>query len=356
MDAGIAMNENEEIEQEEEASGNKKHYGSSRRKTVWTGKVDANPLEKAVDTWNLANYDRRHPLGADKGEVDWINSIELKNCKCCGGSSIQHFGKLKSGIKRYYCTECRKTFTPLTGTIFDNRQIPLSQWHDFLLDLFSYSSIHLASKGNRNSINTTSYWLKKVFLVLRGYQDDIVLSGNVYIDETYVRVINDDVERKSDGTMYHGLSRNQICIGIACDEHGHVFCLIEGVGHTSKTRTWETFGGHIEPGSHLIHDKEGCHDILVQKLELTSTAYDSKVIKKLPDKLNPLDPINRRCFALKLFLRDHSGFDRDYLQDYLNLYAFISNPPSTKPEKVYEFMSKAINSNIVLRYRDQTIK
>lgn len=334
----------------------KEPYGSSRSSTIWTGLDDANPLEKAIDTWNHDNFDRRHPEEPDKAEVDWINSIELKECKFCGSTSIKHYGKTDTGIRRYMCKACGKTFTPIVNTIFDKRQIPLSQWHDFLLDLFSYSSIHLASKGNRNSINTTNYWIKKVFLVLRGYQNDIVLSGNVYIDETYWSVICSDVQLKQDGTEYRGVSRNQICIGIGCDSNGRLVCFAEGTGHTSFKRTWEAFGNHIKPESKLIHDKEHCHDILVEKLNLESISYDSASLKKMDDKDNPLNRVNKACFMLKRFLQSHTGFDRDYLQDYLNLFAFIVNPPKTKPEKVRNFMEMAITRKIVLRYRDQNIK
>lgn len=336
--------------------GELSQYGSSRSRTIWTGVEDANPLEKAVDLWNHDNFNRRHPIGPDPGEVNWINSIDLGCCKYCGSSSIIRYGKTDTGIRRYRCKDCGKVFSPITNTIFDSRHIPLSQWHDFLLDVFSYSSIHLASKGNRNSINTTTYWLKKVFLVLRGYQDNIILKDIAYIDESYYSLQAKDIQRKEDGTKYRGASRNQICIGVGCDKNGSVICLEEGKAHTSLKRTWNTFGTHIATGTHLIHDSEECHDILVDRLSLTSEAYDSQELKKLDDKDNPLDPVNRICFLLKKFLREHSGFDREYMQDFLNLFAFIANPPETKPEKVYEFMKMAISSNIVLRYRDQNIK
>ena len=54
-------------------------------------------------------------------------------------------------------------------------------------------------------------------MALKGTQDGIILSGKVYLDETYLKVIKRDVERRSDGKEYRGISRNQICIGIAYD-------------------------------------------------------------------------------------------------------------------------------------------
>lgn len=46
-------------------------------------------------------------------------------------------------------------------------------------------------------------------------------------------------------------------------------------------------------------------------------------------------PINRNCFFLKKFLNSHSGFDREELQNYLNLFAFIMNEISMRGLRRY---------------------
>lgn len=324
---------------------------SSRRITPWTGDPGATPLQKAIDTWNQDNYDRRHPKALDQSECDWINSIPVDECRHCHSSKIFSRGKTATGIRRYQCKDCGKTFTPITNTIFDSRKIPISQWLDFLFDLFGYSSFHLASKGNRNAATTTKYWTNKVFLTVNEYQEDIILSGTVYIDETFYAERAGDIEEKAPGIKYRGTSRNQICIGIGCDEHGHVICFVEGHGKTSKKRTMAAFGRHIAKGSHLIHDQESSHNILIKELELTHTSYNSKDLKKLKDKDNPLNPINLKCRLLKGFLSAHSSFLREDLQNYLNLFSFIANPPHNKPEKVQEFLILAIKNPKMLRYR-----
>lgn len=325
---------------------------SSRRKTPWSGISDATPLQRAIDSWNLENYNRRHPKDIGKPECDWINSIAVDECRYCHGGNIFRRGKTATGLRRYQCKGCGRTFTPVTNTIFDSHKIPISQWLDFLFDIFGYSSFHLASKGNRNADNTTKYWIRKVFLVLQGYQDDIMLGGNVYIDETFYSERARDIKEKSPGLKYRGISRNQICIGIGCDDRGHVVCFVEGHGKTSYKKTLSAFEAHIGKGSHLIHDQEKAHNILVEKLELTQSTYNSKDLKKLDDRDNPLNPINQMCRLLKKFLSSHTSFLREDMQDYLNLFAFIANPPSNKPEKVQEFLNLAIKNPKLLRYRD----
>ena len=76
----------------------------------------------------------------------------------------------------------------MTGTIFDSRKIPFSEWIEYLIHLFEFHSTKTAAMDNGNSVSTGFYWLEKVFLVLKDYQNDIRLSGKAWIDETYVPV------------------------------------------------------------------------------------------------------------------------------------------------------------------------
>jgi hypothetical protein len=102
----------------------------------------------------------------------------------------------------------------------------------------------------------------------------------------------------------------------------------------------------------LIHDDEFAHRKLVKELNLESVVYASKDIKGLPDKKNPLNPVNRVHAVLKRFLFAHSGFNRDDIQGYLNLFAFVTNPPNDLLEKVELIVKLAFENPRLLRYRD----
>lgn len=325
---------------------------SSRRTTPWSGRDDVTPLQAFIDDVNQRNYERRHPNLRESGEADFINSYIPDICRHCGSIHIKRFGKTRNGLARYRCNECRRTFTPLTNTIFDNHKIPITEWVDFLLSMFGYGSTNQVSKSNRNSFNTTSYWLDKVFLVVSGTQDGTVLSGTVQLDESYYSVRAGDIERKADGLMFRGTSRNQYCIGVACDDE-RVFLKVEGMGSPSFRSTVDTFGAHIEPGSHLVHDTCGAHSRLVKMLGLSEEIHAASETKRMPDKDNPLNRVNQICNLMKKFLNAHSGFLRKDLQNYLDLLAFIMNPPHGKHRKVERFMDLAMSKRILLRYNDK---
>ena len=322
----------------------------SRRKTPWDGEANLTTTQEFLRQHYIAHYDDRHCGVWDKGEAELVNSYVPKKCPFCASEKFKKSGRTQSGIQRYMC-ECGKTFVSTTGTIFDERKISISEWMEYCLNLFRHVSITADSWNNKNAFTTSKYWLQKLFLTLEGVQNGIVLADYVWLDETFYSVRSEDIVRKEDGDKLRGVSRNQICIGVATDKK-HTIFLVEGTGKPSQKKTLAAFRDHIMPGSTLIHDRESSHAKLVQELSLKSIAYASKDLKGLPDKANPMNPVNRAHDILKKFLNTHSGFNRDDIQGYLNLFAFVTNPPGDLLEKVELAIKSAFENPKSLRYRD----
>ena len=329
----------------------KKRY-QSRKQTPWDEQPNPTPTQEFLLMHYKAQYANRHPTISESGEAAMINSYEPLECPYCHADSFIKKGHDGNGIRRYRCLACGQTFKPTTGTIFGSRKISVSEWIDYCLNIFRYVSLNADSWNNRNALSTSKYWLEKLFLTLQGSQDGIILSGKVWLDETYYSVIMRDRERDEKGHLLPGLSRNQICIGVATDKE-RTICILEGFGKPTQESSYGAFKNHIQAGSVLIHDKEVTHKKLVGELGLTSKAFSSKDMKGLADSENPLNPVNRIHNLLKMFLNAHSGFNRDDLQGYLNLYAFVINPPVEPLEKVEHIIKLAFERPKTLRYRDQ---
>ena len=310
------------------------------------------PAETLVMECHRDLYRYRHAGASLEGEADFFNAYVREACPRCGSREIEGNGKDPNGIRRWRCRSCRRSFSVTTGTIFESHRIPVADWTEFLLEMFSYESLKGITRSNRRSETTPPYWLAKLFAVLAGIQDDVVLSGNVQIDEKYYPLSDKDQQRKADGTKPRGLSKNQICIAIGCDGKGRSFFSRLGLGKPSESRTRAAYASHIQKGSHLIHDMERSHNVLVRELDLTEEAHNSKLIKTLPDKENPLCEVNELCYLLELFLNSHSGFDRSRLEGYLDLFYVMMNPPNEKMEKAAYVLDRAMRFPYTLRYRE----
>lgn len=331
----------------------KLNRSKSRRTTPWDDSPRPTPVQRFIKVHYQTRYEERHQPLDETGEAEMINSFEPKHCPFCQSESFIKYGHDRNGINRYKCV-CGKSFKPTTGTIFDSRKIGICEWIEYCLNIFRYVSLNADSWNNRNAISTSKYWLEKLFLTLENSQSNVVLSGTVWLDETYYSLMLRDRIRDENGNLLRGLSRNQICIGVATDKK-HTVCFFEGFGKPSQKRSYETFKDHIASGSTLIHDKEKAHKKLIEKLELKCVSYSSSDLKGLADSENPLDPVNRIHCLLKMFLNAHSGFCRDEIQDYLNLYSFVINSPSDHLEKVEKIINLVFENPKSLKYRDQFI-
>lgn len=96
-------------------------------------------------------------------------------------------------------------------------------------------------------------------------------------------------------------------MAIAFDDHGQFILNVEYTSKPSDRSTWAAMGGHIKPGSHLIHDGERLHGVLIRKLGLSSEVYSTEHTKDFKDKDNPLYPINYIHYLAKRFMREHGG-------------------------------------------------
>ena len=328
----------------------KNRIDTSRQKTPWDSKDEKTILQNFVSKKYKENYKAKHPKLIDTDEAELLSSITINNCRYCDSENIKKNGKSKNCVQIYYCKDCGRKFNPTTGTIFENHKISITEWIEFLLDIFNYGSTSLTSRVNKNSMNTSTYWLQKVFLILREYQKDILLKKEVYIDEMFYTVIKGDLKTK-DGKKLRGISHNQYCIGIGYDKN-NILAKVECLGKTSTQITYDTFINHIESNSKLIHDDEKSHRKLVKDLSLIDESYKSTYLKTLDDESNPLRPINHQCDLIRQFLNTHSGFDRDDLQNYLNLYCFMNSKPRNKLEKVNILLELALNTKATLKYRN----
>ena len=313
--------------------------------------MERTAMQEFIRSNYVDDWDDRHLRVGQTNEADLINSVVPSSCPYCQSETIIRKGMNGNHIQRYLCKQCNRFFVPTTGTIFDEHKISIREWISYSLNILRYVSITADSWNNKNDFKTSRYWLQKLFAVLEPYQAGIILSGKVTLDETFYTLRSGDIELKPDGTKPRGLSMNKMCIGVACDTQ-NIYCVYEGQGKPSQRGTMVAFKDHIASGSTLIHDEEKAHKKLVTTLNLVSESYNSKDLKLLDDKKNPLRRVNEVHARLKDFLNAHPSFIRDELPGYLNVFAFAMNPPHNKLEKMEVLLNLAFQNRQIIRYRD----
>lgn len=324
-------------------------WGNSLRFLPWSKKEDLTEIEKLLLSTNEEWYIAKH--ASNINEIKFLNNIKIDRCRKCGSSNIVKNGFYNSKLQKFHCKDCGKNFSPITNTIFDSRKIPISEWLEYIIHLLEFHSVKSSSRDNKNAETTGKYWLIKVFSVLKNIQNDTLLEGNIYIDEIFFPIIKNKTITK-DGKELRGISKNKICVATALDNHNHFLFIVEHTSKPSDRSTWNALGKHIKPDSHLIHDGERSHGILIRRLNLTEEYYKTDYTKRLKDEDNPLKPINHIHALAKRFMREHGGYDRNNLQDWMNLLVFIFSQPKNRYEKITKFIEMALDSPKKVKYRD----
>jgi len=183
----------------------------------------------------------------------------------------------------------------------------------------------------------------------RGWQDSIVLSGEVYVDEKYFTVAHSEIELKADGERHRGLSRNQWCVAVALGPEKKTMAIVEGRGKSSSAKVLDAFRNHIKPGSTLIHGLDFSHRELIARLKLADQG--EKAIYKF-DCQSSLEPINAYCSNMEDFVRLHRGMNKHRLQDWMNLFAFKFGCPGNALQKAEKLLDLLLKSKEIVRYRD----
>lgn len=113
-----------------------------------------------------------------------------------------------------------------------------------------FHSLATSARDNRNARSTGKYWLLKLFDLLDGYQENIVVSGRVWIDETMFPVAGSD-RTAVGGRRLMGISRNLTAAGCSTDGI-HTFLVSEVASKPSMLSTWRAYGSRIPARKHCL--------------------------------------------------------------------------------------------------------
>ena len=240
-------------------------------------------------------------------------------CPKCESKKYHMDGKTYAGYKRYRCKDCGSSYTLLSDSVFNSAKIPMHKLMKYI-ELMSFNvPLELLSEVLDIGSNTAELWRKKIFETVNGYQEHLILSGDVWIDETYIE--DYEILAKKDGKHLRGLSRSKICIVVAIDSYKNMVAIISGHGKPSSKRIIKALGSHIKPGSHIIHDGDHSHYKLIKELNCTEELYKANV--KDTVYLEHMRFINNMCGWLKRYIWRFIGMDINNLQSYLNWFIYI---------------------------------
>jgi len=244
--------------------------------------------------------------------------IHCPECGACD-TTIKH-GATRNGTQRYRCKACGKTFITNTSPTkyLKNSDYTIRKLIGYMIDDVALDVI---ARNLKINIKTAHYYRYLVFHSLKGYQDEIRLSGSIMIDETFMRIKENEYKlRRMDGKGIRGLSFNQLCIITLTNLQGLCTAKISSRAMAMPDDYKRLFNQNLYKVKRFLHDGNprqvqfmnqfSCEKIDTRRDE--SGDYSTDIIDSLHSNI-------------KRYLFKHAGYRMKNLQHYLNFFVYRYN-------------------------------
>ena len=268
--------------------------------------IGATPTHLETDTSSVAS------IGGHK--------VAVTGCPHCGQGAVVLWGKA-SGLPRYRCKACARTFNALTKTPLAKLRMK-EKWNsqaDAMLD-----GVSIAKAARRCGVHyTTAFRWRHRFLAALSGDKPGTLAGIVESDETFIlesfkgkRSGLPRKARKRGGTSAkRGLSAEQIPVIVARDRHGATTDAV--LPRLTRASIAAALGGVITPANAFCCDGGGAIVAFARRAGIAAH------ILPRPGKPDPLAPdchlnnVNAYHGRLKEWLRRFRGVATKNLPNYL---------------------------------------
>lgn len=190
--------------------------------------------------------------------IEYLTKMRWSERVICTHCSHDKVYELKGANKRFKCASCRKQFSAIKGTIFENSPIPLQKWFVAIYLITSHkkgiSSCQLA-KDISVTQKTAWFMLQRIRFALETKTFDAPTMNTVIeADETYIGGKNKN---------RHSSKKVENSQGRSTKDKAPVFGLVERNGRlvamkvsdTQKKTIQPIIDQHVEKGSQIMTDE-----------------------------------------------------------------------------------------------------
>ena len=250
--------------------------------------------------------------------------------KCGTQGSIVKNGRTKNGTQRYRCKSCHKTsiINASPTKHLRNSDYCLKKFIGYMIDDVTLDVI---ARNLKINIKTALYYRFLVFYALQNYQNKVLLSGSILIDETFISIREKRYKKTNpDGKNFRGLSFNQLCIITLISLQGICVAKVASRAMALPNDYCRLFNINIGNVSRFLHDGNTKQYRFMKQFECDSVdvrrseSEDEELSTKLIDSLHS---------NIKRYLFKHAGYRLKHIQHYLNFFVFRFNQISAANPK-----------------------
>lgn len=241
-------------------------------------------------------------------------------CVHCQSPKIIKFGQ-RSGLTRYRCKSCSKTFNALTGTPLAHLR-KKELWLRFADSLIASVSVRKSAEKIKVNLKTTFNW-RHHFLRNFHSMEDSLLSGIIEADETFFRQsmkgskkLNRVPRKRGEPAPQRGLSKAHVSVVVLCDRNGQEADYITGLGPVGAAWLDRFLTPHIEADALLVTDKASSFGAFSKHQAIKHKTIIGAKGKRV-DGTYHIQHVNSYHSCLKNWMVKFHGVATKYLNNYL---------------------------------------
>jgi transposase-like protein len=272
----------------------------------------------------------RERLNEQDGQQQVLSVIESQTrcCPRCHATAVCRYGKV-SGLQRYRCQTCKRTFNALTGTSLA-RLRKKDKWLNFSDALVASQTLRQAATAIGVHRNTTLRWRHRF---LQSIKDDRApkLQGVTEADETYFlesqkgcRQLKRPARRRGGKACKAGLSNEQVCVLVARDRTGQTLDWVTGRGQITKAQLGSVLQPVLASDVLLVSDGNPTYRYFAQDKGITHDAINLSAGERVKGAIH-IQNVNAYHGRLKQWVSRFHGVATHYLDNYLGWFRALDN-------------------------------
>lgn len=261
--------------------------------------------------------------------ADYINDQRFNDgryCVHCGCNHIVRNGHTKSGIQKYVCKNCGKSFSPTTKTIAYKSKLDINIYSEYIDCMMMGLTIRDAAERCGIHRNTSFRLRHKILDALQNMAEGVTLNGIVEADEKFFDIsykgnhkydgftMPRKVHKRGRQSTKRGLSRDKVCVPCAMNRNGLSIAKISSLGKASLDTISNVLDGRIKEDSVLCTDGEKSYILFSESNHLNHISLKTGRSK---NGIYNIQRINNYHSQLERFMSRFNGVSTKYLNNYL---------------------------------------
>jgi transposase-like protein len=290
------------------------------------GTVDLEVVCKALGQLQLSDEELAAlrqfvSVAAPHGQcLAWIEAAAGRRpCPHCGCGRCHRSGKA-SGLQRYRCLGCTRSFNALTGTPLARLRLR-DKWPAYLQCVIESSTVRKAAERMAVARSTSFRWRHRFIAAVRRERRPL-LSGIVEADETYhlesqkgSRHLERPARRRGGKATRRGLSAELDCILVARDRTRLTYDFVTGRGPVTARQ----LATHLKPALSvdvlLVSDAARAYGAFARSAGITHQMVNVRAGVRSRGALH-IQGVNGWHSRFKSWLRRFNGVASRYLANY----------------------------------------